>query len=176
MKKNSNQTKIKIEFITTAQLIELAGLGERRLRQLAAEGRLPRPKRGKWEYPAVVSRLIAHFKELSENTPYTEAKTQREQARARIANTEADMAEKKVVLVETVKREIFKNVIGCKMKIYQAEQTIQVEAGMKLSLTPEQQVKLREIIRAHHHRALLELHQGEFGVIECPECHKEIKQ
>jgi hypothetical protein len=74
-----------------------------------------------------------------------------------------------------VERVIRTTIIAAKMKFYQAEDTIPVEAGMKLALTDEQRIKLRQIIHAHHLRALTELFRNELGPIICPLCKGELK-
>jgi hypothetical protein len=160
--------------IASKELVTLAGMTERRLRQLATEGKLPEPKRGQWQYPETVQRLIEHLRKLSEHGALAQAKLEREQAKARLAIVAADLAEKKTVLRADAARAFRNSIIAAKQKFYQAESTIQVESGLKLAMPSEAQVKLREIIHAHHRRALSELFRNELGPIICPACKKEI--
>ena len=49
--------------ISTAQLESLSNLGERRLRQLSQEGRLPQPMGGQWPMILTIKRLFAVYQE-----------------------------------------------------------------------------------------------------------------
>jgi hypothetical protein len=49
--------------ISTAQLESLSNLGERRLRQLAQEGKLPQPTGGHWPMILTIKRLFAVYQE-----------------------------------------------------------------------------------------------------------------
>jgi hypothetical protein len=51
-------------FITTAQLARLSGLTERRLRELASEGHLPRPVDGRYQLVAAIQGLLRYYREL----------------------------------------------------------------------------------------------------------------
>lgn len=83
---------------------------------------------------------------------------------------------KQLLPKEKVKHCWFRNVISAKTKIYNADNQASVEIGMKLGLQPEQVDLVREILSKHRRLAIKELHQGEFGKVECPECRKEIKE
>lgn len=83
---------------------------------------------------------------------------------------------KTLLPVELVKRCWFRNVISAKMKFYNADNQAAVEIGMKLGLSTMQVDMMREILAKHRRPVVRELHQGEFGKVECPECKKEITQ
>lgn len=86
------------------------------------------------------------------------------------------IAGKQLLAIDRVRSAWAKNVIGCKTKLYTAENTISVEAGMKFGLTPEQINDLRIIAAKHLRLAIREMFQGEFGKVECVNCKKEITE
>lgn len=84
-----------IETAPTVRIVELTGLTERRLRQLASDGRIPEPSRGQWDLVGVIRGLVARHDER--DGTLTEARRIKEQHRARRERVLADLAEKSVV-------------------------------------------------------------------------------
>jgi hypothetical protein len=76
--------------------------------------------------------------------------------------------------IEVVRQSVMRNVISCKTKLYNAENAIAVESGMRLNLTSDQVSTIVEIVRKNHRAAIKEMHAGELGKVVCPECRKEI--
>jgi hypothetical protein len=76
--------------------------------------------------------------------------------------------------IEVVRQSVMRNVISCKTKLYNAENAIAVESGMRLNLTSDQVSTIVEIVRKNHRTAIKEMHTGELGKVVCPECRKEI--
>jgi hypothetical protein len=83
--------------------------------------------------------------------------------------------DKLLIPIETVRRSWFRNVIACKTKLYQLENSVPVEVGMKLGLTNEQVNQVKEILMKHQRLAVREMFVGEFGKCECPQCKQEVK-
>jgi hypothetical protein len=76
--------------------------------------------------------------------------------------------------IEKVRLGWARNVIACKTKMITAENSVSVEAGMRLNLTNQQMTTIKEIHIQHNRAALKELFNGEWGKVECPACKKEI--
>lgn len=85
--------------VAEAKLAAIAGLTTARLRQLAEEGHIPPPQKGRYETGPAVSGLIKYYR-----TRANAAATDYRAARARRENNQADLleAEKKRVLGELV--------------------------------------------------------------------------
>lgn len=77
--------------------------------------------------------------------------------------------------IEKIKRAWARNVIATKTKLTVAENSIAVEAGMRLNLTPDQISAIKEITMKHIRAAQKEMHVGEWGKTECPNCKKGIE-
>lgn len=82
--------------------------------------------------------------------------------------------EKLVWPIEKIRRDWTRNIIATKTKLTVAENSIATEAGMRLGLNTDQITTLREITMKHIRTAQKELHSGEWGKTECPNCKQEI--
>lgn len=74
-----------------------------------------------------------------------------------------------------VNRWWYRNVTAAKMKLKIAEAALSAEVAMRLNLTPEQAGMIREIHARLNRQAMLELFEGNWGKVACPECKKEIE-
>jgi hypothetical protein len=77
--------------ISLTTLSELCGLSVRRMRDLAAEGKLPKVQKSRLPTREAIQRLYAHFK--AQQTTVAEARARKVDAEARIKSIQADEAE-----------------------------------------------------------------------------------
>lgn len=81
------------EWTTAEELADLAGITDRRVRQLADEGVIPKPPmsgegRGKYPFTACIKGIVGHFREQANGQSADKARDQARQAKA-----DADRAE-----------------------------------------------------------------------------------
>lgn len=88
--------------ISTKDLEKLVGLTEGRLRQIAATGAIPQPTDGAWTYPETVQRLFQHYRRRNELKPLDNAKLQKLQAEADLADIQLQRARKVLLPSEDV--------------------------------------------------------------------------
>jgi len=85
--------------ISSAQFEALAGVTERRLRQLADAGKLPQPKAGRWETVPSVRALVGHYR--TNSTPDALDVARLEKLQAETALLEMTRGEREGDLCET---------------------------------------------------------------------------
>lgn len=81
------------EWTTAEELADLAGITDRRVRQLADEGVIPKPPisgegRGKYQFAPCIKGIVGHFRDQANGMP-----SQRAHDQARQAKADADRAE-----------------------------------------------------------------------------------
>lgn len=89
-------------LISTRDLANLFGLSSRRIRQLCEERVLPAPAAGKFKLREAVSAYITDLRARKDSKTLMAVRTRRTEAQARLAECEADLAERKTVLVADV--------------------------------------------------------------------------
>jgi hypothetical protein len=161
--------------ISSDLLAQLTGFTSRWLRDLAASGHIPKSTRGNYPRDETLKRLFAYLRERTAPNAMQAAKLDREQSKARKERVAADLAEKKVVPLEEVRREWSIHGMRAKFLIYDSVNQISAQATMHLGLSQTQNDKLREIVKTHQHRAVVEIHQGKFCKVICPKCKQELE-
>ncbi len=121
------------------------------------------------------------LKEFAEKMPvdpdavnFYDEKALNVQADRRLKEQKLLERQKLVWPIEKIRAAWTRNVIAAKSKMQAAENSIAVEAALRLNFTADQITVIREIVTKHHRAAQRELYIGEWGRVVCPSCKKEL--